>query len=208
MTAGLLGAAALAEHAVALAAFRNTCGLAEDGVEQFQQGDGQDPQMQVREVVEIGAFAVLCTVSIGPAITLRAVVPVFLGGSLAVAAGGGHLRGTYLGYRDTFVRPRARKEKVLLGVGGALVALGGTVWLGSRLSMLRNRVGCDSITCLAGYDFATLHLSAALSISGAATLGLGLAYRTSRRRFLRLEELHVVPIAGRGSGGMALSGRF
>lgn len=108
VTAALAGGAALAEHAIAVGTIRSTCGLAEDGIEQFQELDPQDPQAQPREVVEVTAFSVLCTVSIGPALTLRTIVPLLLGGSLAMAAGGGYLRGEALAFRDTFVAPRRR----------------------------------------------------------------------------------------------------
>ncbi len=208
VTAGLLGAAALGLHTASFVIFRSTCGLAEDGAEQFDDTTDPMAEPRVREVVELGAFAVLCTVSIGPALTLRAITPLLLGGAVAVGAGGGEARGHALAFRDVYVRPRRRKVRARLGVGGALVALGGTLWLGSRIGLLRNRVGCDSIACLAAYDFATLQISAGFSIAGAAVLASTLAYRRDRARFDRLRTLEIVPIARRDAAGLGVAGRF
>jgi len=209
VTSALAGAMGLTQHIIAAYALKNTCGLAQEGAQALTAEELEDIGIaDAEDAVEVGALGVLCAATAAPSLTLRLNVPVFLGASLGLATTGAMLRGRYLAYSDVFVKERTRKTKRLKIVGGILLGLGVAWWGSSRLSLLKNRIGCSDLACFVDYDLSTLHGSALLTITGAALLAQGLSYESERKFFREVKGLQVAPTASTQGLGLALSGAF
>lgn len=209
ITSALTGAMGLTQHIIAAVALKNTCGLAQEGAQALTAEELENLGIaDVEDAVEVGALGVLCAAAAAPSLTLRLNVPVFLGASLGLATTGAMLRGRHLAYRDVFVKERTRKTKRMKIVGGIMLGLGVLWWGSSRLSLLKNRIGCSDLNCFIDYDLSTLHGSAMLTITGAALLAQGLSYESERKFFREVKGLQVAPTLSVQGPGLALSGAF
>lgn len=207
--AGVLGATALVEHALAAGLFNQTCGVLSDEARTEVDPDATDEE-QAEEVAGLAGLGLVCGAAVSPALMLRLTTPLLLGGSLGLASWGAAKRGRADAYRDRYVFQRERRAKPIVydAVGGTFLAGGLALWLSSRITLLDNRTGCDGIRCYVWYDFGTLHASAAMTIAGAAVLTYGRVYGRQRRRYRELERLQLAPSVSTESLGLSLAGQF
>jgi len=210
--AGLLGGASVIQQTAAYLLLQDTCGLAGQKLETLQTFDGG--QTPIRDQAELAAgaaiFGLACLGSAGPALTLRMQTPLYLGAAVGLASAGGLARGRSEAFRDALVRRRERGGRGRLRVllGSVLLGAGAALWLGTRLALLDNKAGCASLRCILAYDLLTLQSSALMTISGAALLSQGRAYRRHLARYIRIREFGATPFASRGTYGLAISGAF
>lgn len=207
--AGVLGATALVEHALAVGLINRTCGVLGDEVAMVETEDTTDEE-RAEQVAGLAGLGVACGAAVSPALMLRLSTPLLLGGALGLASWGASKRARADAFRDRFIFDRERRAKPIVydAVGGTLLATGLSLWIGTRITLLDNRTGCDGIRCYAWYDFSTLHTSAAMSIAGAAVLTYGRVYARQRRRYREIESLHIAPTLSRESFGVTLGRRF
>lgn len=212
--AGVVGGLAFVQHAVVVGVFNGTCGVVGDAAAESSMMDEEmTDEEAAEEVAGLAALGVACAATVTPALIFRLGTPIMLGASLSMAAAGAGSRARSDAFRDRFGRHKTKRWKGITYdvLGGVLLATGISAWLSSRITLLGNRVGCSSIRCYTRYDFSTLHASAALTISGAAVLTYGLAYRKAQRHYGRPGrpiDLHLAPNVSRNTGGLSLSGRF
>ncbi|MEM6294507.1 MAG: hypothetical protein AAGA54_24755 [Myxococcota bacterium] len=208
--AGILGTTAAVEHGLAVGLFNNTCGLLGTRAMEAEVDEDATEEEQVEEVAGLAGLGVACGATVAPALMLRLSAPLLLGGSLGMASWGAAKRARSDAFRDRFIFRRKGRAKPIVydAVGGSLLAVGVSLWLSSRITLLDNRTGCDGIRCYTWYDFGTLHASAAMSIAGAAVLTYGRVYGRQRRHYREIEALHVAPTVSRESVGFTVGRRF
>jgi hypothetical protein len=211
VVAGLLTGASVIQQTAAYLLLQHTCGVARAKLDPLQTFDGEQTSIRHRSELAAGAalFGLACLGSAGPALTLRMQTPLYLGAAVGLASAGGLARGRTAAFRDALVRPRDRgRARLPVVLGGVLVGTGVAMWLGTRIALLDNKPGCASLRCILAYDLLTLNSSAWMTISGAALLSHGIAYRRHIGRYIRIRELGATPFASRGSYGLAISGAF
>jgi hypothetical protein len=206
-TSALTASVSLGLHALAAKAVQDNCRLVENPSD-LLPSEARD--LGIGDVLDstfLSNIDVICSPKIALAGAARLLVPVFSAGAIAQVAVGGALAGDREAFDDTLSPGRRHKAAVMMGLGGVLLAGGAVLWAGSRASMFENRTGCDSITCLAWYDFGTVQGSALLAMAGSGMLAHGVAYRAGRRRY-GPSELGVTPVISRRQAGLAISARF
>lgn len=213
--AGVVGGMALVQHAVVVGVFNGTCGVVTEAATDasMMMDEEMTDEETAEEVAGLAALGVACAATVTPSLIVRLGTPVLLGASLGMAAAGAGVRARSDAFRDRFGRHKTKRWKGITYdvVGGTLLGVGLLLWISSRASLLGNGVNCGSISCYTRYDFSTLHGSAAMTISGAAVLTYGLAYRRAQRHYGRPGvpvELQLSPSVSRNTGGLSLAGRF
>ncbi|MCA9663020.1 MAG: hypothetical protein KC486_32090, partial [Myxococcales bacterium] len=212
VTSALVAGVGLVQQAISYSLLGGTCGVAQENIMTLKTFDGQEIPIEEGTQLAAGAalFGLACVGAAGPALTMRMQTPLYLGASVGLAGAGGLARGRSNAYDDAFVhrRDRSRRAWLFRVIGGSLVGGGVFLWGSSRLGLIGNRPGCATLNCLLAYDILTLQGSGAMTITGAAMLSSGLAYKRHHSRYVSVRELGATPFAGRSSFGLSLHGRF
>lgn len=212
VVAGVITGVAVVQQLSAYLLLQHTCGVARAKIDTLETFDGESTPITDRAQLAAGAavFGLACFGSAGPALTLRMHTPLYLGAAVGLASAGGLARGRSDAFRDALIRRRDRSRPGRLPevLGGVLLGTGVALWIGTRVALLDNKPGCAALNCIVAYDLLTLQSSALMTMTGAALLSQGIAYRRHLRRYIRIRELGATPFASRGSYGLAISGSF
>lgn len=143
---------------------------------------------------------------------------VFLGGTMALAAGGGAVRGHADAYDDTALRRERPDTRRMLIVGAALTGGGALVGLVNEGMWWRcvfsnagpyvDEGSFGAFDCRYGVTRGLLDFASVTTAAGLGMLTWSLAYRRDAKAYERARVVGLRPTLGRDRLGLSLGGRF
>jgi hypothetical protein len=173
--------------------------------------DRQAAISDVETAEDFGHAVAECVPGVLPAIALRVHSDLALVAAIAFAAGGAVMRARRQAFDHVFAGKKRRDIPALRISGISLIATGLVTWFATGAAAWGMLGSCHSAACAKQarrVHFATRDTGVAIAAAGAGMLGFAEGYRRAHDGFTRDRALSVAPVAGFGSYGFAISGRF
>jgi hypothetical protein len=176
--------------------------------------DPLDRQAAIEDVEtaeDFGHAVAECVPGVLPAIALRVHSDLALVAAIAFAAGGAVMRGRQQAFDHVFAGKKRRDLAALRISGISLLATGLVTWFATGAAAWGMLGSCHSAACAKQarrVHFATRDTGVAIAAAGAGMLGFAEGYRRAHEGFTRDRALSIGPVAGFGTYGVAIAGRF